>query len=163
MSNVYIGIDPGKSGAIALINEDRDVIESFPKMPWENGRLDAVTLYDFLKQCDKACDRCIVVCEKVHSMPRDSSKSAFTFGGAFHAALACIDLFDFPLLLPSPQTWKKVMLKDRGREKQDSVAAARDMFPALRPKLKAKSSHNLAEAALIAAYGIHSWNNEDGH
>ncbi len=103
---------------------------------------------------------CMVACEKVHAMPRDGAKGAFTFGGAYHGMLAVVDLFDFPLVLVAPQTWKKSMLRDRGREKHDSVNAARDMFPDLRQHLKAKSSHNLAEAALIAAYGISSWNTE---
>ena len=91
-------------------------------------------------------------------MPRDGVKSAFTFGGAYHAALAVVDLFDIPLTLVAPQTWKKVMLKDKGKDKQDSINAARELFPALRSSLKTKSSHNLAEAALIAAYGVKYWN-----
>lgn len=164
MSNLYIGIDPGKSGAIAVLDEDRKPVTSYPKMPWLNNRLDSETLHELFAECSSTSKRCVVICEKVHAMPRDSSRSAFTFGGAYHACLAIADLFDFPLLLVSPQTWKKVMLRDRGREKEDSVNAARDMFPSLRPQLKAKSSHNLAEAALIAAYGIQTWNpSHHGH
>jgi len=159
MADIFVGIDPGKSGAICVLDRDRSVIAYEKKMPWFNARLDAARLYDILGTW-AASGNCVVTCEKVHAMPRDGAKSAFTFGGAYHAALAVVDLFDFPLQLVSPQTWKKTMLKDRGREKHDSVNAARDMFPFLRPQLKTKSSHNLAEAALIAAYGIHSWNQD---
>lgn len=161
---IYVGIDPGKSGAIVGLYENRKVAFSRPKMPWVNNRLDSVAVYNLLRECILAENELVVICEKVHAMPRDSSRSAFTFGGAYHACLAVVDLFDCPLLLVSPQGWKKVMLRDRGREKEDSVNAARDMFPSLRPDLKAKSSHNLAEAALIAAYGIQTWNQDfDGH
>jgi len=154
---VYAGIDPGKSGAIVFLSSEARVVAAFKKMPWAGDRIDSRTLYGIFASCEDQCEELRVVCEKVHSMPRDGAKSAFTFGGAYHGLLAVVDLFDHPLHLVAPQTWKKVMLKDRGKEKQDSINAARDLFPALRSELKTKSSHGLAEAALIAAYGIQTW------
>ena len=151
---IICGCDPGKSGAIVFIGEDLDVQLAVDKMPWANGRIDTRTLFNLFATAGK---NLLFVVEKVHSMPRDSSKSAFTFGGAYHGLLGIVDLFDAPLVLPSPQTWKKEMLRDRGKEKKDSVAAAHDIFPSLRPSLKTLSSHNLAEAALIAAYGVRLW------
>jgi len=160
-NNHYVGIDPGKSGAIVTISETLDVVEVLPKMPWINDRLDSNALFEFLAKAKEGCDKLFVVCEKVHSMPRDSSRAAFTFGGSYFGCLCVIDLFDIPLLLVAPQTWKKVMLRDRGKEKADSINAGRDLFPALRPQLTTKSSHGVAEAALIAAYGIKSWKGKD--
>ena len=157
MSHCFIGIDPGKSGAICVITSDLQVDTAVSKMPWLNDRLDSNLLYGIIAKAMTDYDYTHVVCEKVHSMPRDGVKSAFTFGGAYHAALAVVDLFDIPISLVAPQTWKKVMLKDRGKEKKDSINVARELFPALRSSLKTKSSHNLAEAALIAAYGVQNW------
>ena len=154
---IICGCDPGKSGAIVFIGEDLDVQLAVDKMPWANGRIDTRTLFNLFATAGK---NLLFVVEKVHSMPRDSAKSAFTFGGAYHGLLAVVDLFDAPLVLVSPQTWKKVMLKDRGKEKSDSINAARDLFPALRSSLETKSSHGIAEAALIAAYGVQLWKKE---
>ena len=155
MSDTYFcGVDPGKSGAIVFLNEKRVPLLVIERMPWVNNRIDSRALYGMLAT---AGDKLHVAVEKVHSMPRDSAKSAFTFGGAYHGLLGIVDLFDAPLVLPSPQTWKKEMLRDRGKEKKDSVAAAHDIFPSLRPSLKTLSSHNLAEAALIAAYRVRLW------
>ena len=158
MSDTYFcGVDPGKSGAIVFLNEKRVPLLVIERMPWVNNRIDSRALYGMLAT---AGDKLHVAVEKVHSMPRDSAKSAFTFGGAYHGLLAVVDLFDAPLLLVAPQTWKKKMLMDRGKEKSDSIAAARDLFPSLRPQLETKGSHGIAEAALIAAYGVQHWNSE---
>lgn len=159
MKTSYIGIDPGKSGAIVIIDQDLKVDLAIPKMPWLNERIDSSMLYCIIAKGIQDYENTHIICEKVHSMPRDSSKAAFTFGGAYHGALAVVDLFDIPLTLVSPQSWKKVMLKDKKKEKQDSINRARELFPSLRSQLKTKSSHNLAEAALIAAYGVTNWNN----
>ena len=154
---IFCGIDPGKSGALVFIGEDLDVRLVVEKMPWVNERIDSRALYQLFASAGGDVH---VICEKVHSMPRDSSKSAFTFGGAYHGLLSVVDLFDYPLGLVAPQTWKKVMLRDRGKEKKDSVNAARDLFPALRTHLKTLSTHGTAEAALIAAYGVRLWKQE---
>ena len=45
MKTSYIGIDPGKSGAIVIIDQDLKVDLAIPKMPWLNERIDSSMIY----------------------------------------------------------------------------------------------------------------------
>ena len=77
----WVGIDPGQKGAISIIDEDGvvDVLQ----MPLITGFIDAMEVRHFLgnwRHCDYSR---YVAIEKVHSMPKQSSQSTFTFGRGY--------------------------------------------------------------------------------
>ena len=95
----YIGVDPGKSGSIAILTDDD--IHSVTKMP-----VDAFG-YDIIFDSSFDDYNCIAVVEKVHAMPGQGVTSMFTFGygvGRLHASL---ELYYVPYHLETPQTWMK--------------------------------------------------------
>lgn len=74
---IYIGIDPGKKGAIALLtNSKLNLLEPMPPSP-----IDVLNFFLDNKLTPKSCLMDIeYIIEEVHSMPTDGVASAFTFG-----------------------------------------------------------------------------------
>jgi len=95
----YIGVDPGKSGAIAVL-EDVKVLATV-KMPTNMDQYDELFVG---KMFDASA---IAVVEKVHAMPGQGVTSMFNFGysvGRLHASLECHEI---PYHLETPRTWMK--------------------------------------------------------
>lgn len=142
-----IGIDPGKSGAVAFYGE---VIAVLP-MP-EN-------MIDFLTQLD-ANKRSIdhVFLEKAQPMPKQGVVSVYGYGhhnGFIEGVLASLSV---PYTLVKPQAWMKVMHVGADSDldtKGKSVQVCRRLFPGvdLCPGKKTKPHDGMAEALLIAEYG----------
>ena len=98
---IYIGVDPGKSGAIAVLKDGE--ITGF-KMPE-----DVFGMIELFKSIAKDGDSVKAVIEKVHSMPGDGSQGAFTFGknaGQLEGVLAALG---FPTIEATPQNWMKLI------------------------------------------------------
>jgi hypothetical protein len=153
---IFCGIDPGKSGHIVFINEDSEVLEELP-MPWSGDRLNAALAMERMSAyTDK---RLRVTIEKVSARLGNGVASCFKFGMAYGAISVIVDLVACPVHFISPATWKKRMLTgvNKDDKKAASIEAAKNLFPGLRPKLQKKSSHDLAEAALLALYGQRMW------
>jgi hypothetical protein len=74
---LYIGIDPGKKGAIALLtNSKLNLLEPMPPSP-----ADVLNFFLDNKLTPKSCLLDIeYIIEEVHSMPTDGVASAFSFG-----------------------------------------------------------------------------------
>jgi crossover junction endodeoxyribonuclease RuvC len=90
----------------------------------------------------------VVVLEKVHSMPKQGVSSTFKFGMAFGGACALAKRFNSPLLMPTPQEWKKSL--KLSSDKLESLFMARNLFP--NAPLHLKKHNGRAEALLIAEF-----------
>ena len=146
-----IGIDPGKSGGIAIVME-------------EAGRGDAIRYPGDIPACAKFIQMLrkdygqpgLAIIEKVHSMPKQGVSSSFTFGENFGAWQGIMAARNIPYLLVTPQTWQKVMLKDapkKGRStKERSLEVARQLFPHI--DLRYKADDGKADALHMARYGM---------
>lgn len=100
---IYVGIDPGKSGAVAVIGAGS--LEVY-KMPGDVFGISEL----FRKIKAEADGRPIrAVMEKVHSMPGDSAKGAFSFGQNLGQLEGILATLGFPMLEPSPQEWMKLI------------------------------------------------------
>ena len=133
----YIGIDPGKSGGIAIITPG--CVAYAHKMP-ETDR----DLLDLLSEFSADDNRAVL--EQVHAMPGQGVTSTFTFGrgyGKLEMAL-CAALIPFETV--TPQKWQKLMGCLTKGDKNVSKAAAQRLFPHL------KVTHAIADALLIAEY-----------
>ncbi len=138
---LFIGIDPGKSGAVAFI--DRETGSSWAV---KNDCTD-VDLWDALQDgIGHRHNRTFAVIEKVHSSPQMGVKSAFSFGQSFgklEMMLACAGIrFQYV----SPAKWQGDMGCRTGGDKNITKAAAQRLFPAL------KITHATADALLLAEY-----------
>jgi crossover junction endodeoxyribonuclease RuvC len=136
----WLGVDPGKTGAMCLKSGDEIMIED-----WEGVLATTAKLREWKPLIAGA------FLEKVHNMPEDGGSSAFRFGtnfGTWQGALAALDI---PFKLIDPQMWRKGLFAGvPGKTtKKKSLFVARRMFPESEFFLREKD-HDRAEAMLIA-------------
>ena len=143
---IYIGIDPGLSGGIAILNQDGSVKEVVAMPDTPRDILDFLSLY-------KEESRCVL--EDVgHGMPGQSSKATATFArhnGHLEMALLALGI---PTEKVTPQKWikvyqlKKKKEQDKNEWKNVLKAKAQSLFPQLGKKVTLKT----CDALLIAEY-----------
>ena len=140
---IYIGIDPGASGAIAFIGTNEINVFDF-----EEG--DALGFLKYIRQGYT----CKAVIEKVSSMPGQGVSSTFKFGTNFGQWIGRLEALGIPFDFVTPQKWKKAMFDSmpKGDMKEMSRDRAQRLFPEMAGALKRKKDHNRAEALLLAAY-----------
>tara|TARA_B100001996_G_scaffold354792_1_gene316973 strand:- start:898 stop:1392 length:495 start_codon:yes stop_codon:yes gene_type:complete len=150
-----IGIDPGLSGAIAVL-EDNKVKEIFdiPVMPEgkKNKRqLNSAQLVKLLKDHIYKDEESIVVVENVSAMPGQGVTSMFNFGQTFGAIKGICAALGLPIFFVRPAKWKKHFdlinsSKDASRTK------AIEMYPSISDQLSRKKDVNKSDAILIARF-----------
>lgn len=122
----YIGIDPGKSGCLAILDTDGQVCFcDYPKDGNLAGYYD--TLQNVLK--DKTVE--LAILERVHAMPKQGVSSMFTFGANFGGWQTWLILQRIPHQIIPPQTWMKgfVSKGDGKNPKQCIALACKRLFP----------------------------------
>ena len=140
---IYIGIDVGKKGGVAIIFED-----GVCAYPWDDERF--IQTMDIVANMD---DDCVVCVEQVHSMPKQGVSSTFAFGKAAGFIEGVLAAHKIPYQLVPPQKWKKEY--SLGNDKNQSIAVCKKLFPnvSLLPTAKCtKDSDGMAEALLLALY-----------
>ena len=138
----YIGIDPGKSGALALLTEDGQCTV----VPFNESAYTAI-----LKAASGPSSVCCL--EKVGAMPGQGVVSMFNFGHNLGYIEGLLQAFDIPYQLVPPQTWKKEFCVTS--DKNTSIEVCRKLFPyvSLLPTERSrKPSDGMAEAMLLAEY-----------
>jgi len=116
-----LGADPGKNGAIVLINAKKkfgeftsDDVVCIPTKT-NDGKIDVVRMVDALTPYAK--DIVLMVQEHVHAIYGSSAKGSFEFGdanGALRAALSIVSHIagtDLPVHLVMPKKWQEVAWK----------------------------------------------------
>jgi len=157
---IFVGIDPGITGAIAILSEDGHELVAAHRTPViqaasggkreYNSRLMA----DLLIDLENDFGNLVVTIEKVHTMPRDGRVGAFNFGMGYGIWLGILAARHIAHTLVTPQAWQARMLAGLPRgphTKASAVKTATAMWPHL--PIKAKADWGLADAALIAEYG----------
>ena len=146
-----LGIDPGLSGAFVVLEDGKPiewgvmpiVVEGTSKRVnstalaaiWRNTKIDVAFL------------------ENVGAMPGQGVTSMFTFGHATGTVRGVLGALEIPVRLVTPQAWKKhVGLLNKGKDAARSLAI--QMWPEWRVLDKKGEGQALADAALIARYGL---------
>jgi crossover junction endodeoxyribonuclease RuvC len=155
MSSVVIGIDPGLTGAYAALSDTGDVllIDDLPVIrDGSSAWIDADKLLSELLTLKPS--HITAVIERVHAMPRNGSKGAFSQGCTFASTLATLQIARARIEFVTPVTWKRSLgligekdLSDNERKKR-SLDKARLLFPFM--DLAKQKHHGRAEALLIA-------------
>lgn len=164
-SPMYVGIDPGLEGAVAVMDGTGKYIRftDTPTVTLRSGK-------KFKKQMDpSACSKVlegivaeaesvIVTIEKVQAMPGGGERSmgatsAFSFGFGFGIWIGLLAALKVPYQMVHPMTWKKAMMYGMGKEKDASRLKAMQLFPVSSRDLYLKKHHGRADALLLAAYG----------
>lgn len=143
--SAILGIDPGLSGAWALLFPDNSVTAG--DLPTVAGEIDVPTLAKLLRAADIA----FAVVEDVHAMPGQGVSSTFKFGRAHGAVLGCLLTLEIPVHPVPPTRWKKHLRLSA--DKEASRALALRTWPAS-DCFGRKKDHGRAEAALLALWGF---------
>ena len=153
---IIAGIDPGLTGALAVIDTDEGTatVADLPTIEWGNGAvkraLDLPALAVMLAKIMP--DR--VVVERVHSMPLQGVASMFSLGMTFGGILGVVAGLELPVMVVSPRDWKGALGLTADKDTARGVAAI--WYPLAAGMLGRKRDHNRAEALLLAHFGRHA-------
>lgn len=149
-STKRIGIDPGASGAIVVLDDNQPI--AWLNMPLikigTSTRVNAAAIADFLKPYKDAP----VYLELVHAMPKQGGTSGFTFGHSAGVVQGVVQGAGHPLTMVTPQKWKKAAGLI-GTEKDVARSTAVLLWPEWRDLDSKGKGGALADAALIARHG----------
>ena len=150
-----IGIDPGLSGAIAIL-ENNKIKELFemPVMPEgkKNKRqLNSAQLVKLLKDNFDKKEEISVVVEQVNAMPGQGVTSMFNFGQTFGAIKGICAALGLPIFFVRPAKWKK-HFELINSSKDASRTKAIEMYPSISDQLSKKKDVNKSDAILIARF-----------
>jgi crossover junction endodeoxyribonuclease RuvC len=154
---VFIGIDPGKDGCLAILGyRETPILIPFSETEYANQlrRLDAAQRFVAPSvSADKPKVEVFCVVEHVNAMPGQGVTSCFSFGQNFGFILGLLTAFRIPYELVRPLKWKKEF--SCTSDKNTSIEVAQRMFPGvdLRRTPKCQKPHDgIAEALLMAEY-----------
>jgi crossover junction endodeoxyribonuclease RuvC len=155
---IVYGIDPGVTGAIALLVDGRlEAVADLPAHAVSTGtvkrRLDAAALAAIVRDWRgrHGVDAELAVVERVGSMPGQGVASVFSLGHTAGVVEAVLLTLGVPVEYAAPGTWKRAM--GLTADKSASQAVASRMFPAHAGTWSRVKDHNRAEAVLLAAWG----------
>jgi hypothetical protein len=139
---VYLGIDPGKGGGLALVADTGTLlaVSNMPATP--KG------IFDLLQTWSDCWNGHVdATLERVHSMPRQGVVSAFTFGQGYGGLIMALEALEISYSLVQPTQWQRKFNCLSGGDKNVTKRAAMRRFP------EQTITHAIADALLIADYG----------
>ena len=149
---LYLGIDPGLTGALGVIDSDGRYVAVYdtPIVRMTLGKkikhdYDLPGMAALLRQ--HANSTCII--ERAQAMPGQGVVSMFMIGGGYYAWLAMMATLHISYLVIPAVTWKRAI--GLSKDKEQSRLRAQQLFPAA--DLRLKKFHGRAEALLLARYG----------
>lgn len=151
---IYIGIDPGQTGAIAFLSDQKSNLAN-KVFDFEDG--EALTwLKDVGEEVYRGNIQAVAVLEKVSSMPGQGVSSSFKFGCNFGRWIGRLEALGIPFDFVTPQKWKKAMFDSMPKDNVKEMARDRAirLLPGMADRLKRKMDHNRAEALLMALYAM---------
>lgn len=178
LRKVWIGIDPGKQGAIVAIDELR-LVRKFTT-PLLGKRVDTHAFNKLLLDLKTNYDQVLVVVEDVHAIFGSAAGATFSFGHSCGIIEGLVVANNLPYVMVQPKIWQKVafegipeqrkpssnVVKKDGTSyikqgsldtKTMSIMASKRLYPEidLRPTERSKNdSDGISDALMMAHYGI---------
>ena len=136
-----IGIDPGLSGAIAIL-ENNKVLGIFDMPVMAEGKknkrqLNSSQLANIIKESTKNVEETVVIVEQVNAMPGQGVTSMFNFGQTFGAIKGVCATLELPIFFVRPSKWKK-HFELINSSKDASRTKVIEMYPSLSKHLSKK-------------------------
>ena len=147
-----LGIDPGCSGSLVLITEQGGYIDHLAMPTIKVGtksRVNGAAVSAWIRQYGISH----AYLEQVGAMPGQGTASMFTFGHAAGVAEGILQGLNIPYTLVTPQSWKK-SAGLIGSDKDAARSRAIQLYPELRALDAKAKGQAIADALLIARYGI---------
>ena len=166
MNKRYIGIDPGKDGAVIILSGNGQLLEKriIPKI---KNEVDESELAQIIRDIGQES---IVVIEDVHAIFGSGAGATFSFGDICGFVRGLLVGYRIPFVKVQPKKWQSVMFEGvpeiikpmkegQKRKVRDTKAmaliAAKRLFPDvdLRMSERAKNPHDgIVDALLMAEY-----------
>lgn len=148
-----IGIDPGMTGAIAIMDLNELIVYDMPVYEITKGksvrkRIDILALRKILF----GPGPCHAFIEQVSAQPGNGAAAAFTYGWGCGVIEAVINCAEIPFTFVTPQKWKKTLQVPA--DKDGARFRASQLMPSFSHNWDRKKDHGRAESALIALYGF---------
>ena len=149
------GIDPGLSGALAILNEKK-IYEVIDLPTMSDGKknkkqLNSAHLSKYIQSNIIDLNKSVVVVEQVNAMPGQGVTSMFNFGQTFGAIKGISASLNLPIYFVRPSKWKK-HFDLLNSSKDASRTKAIEMYPTFADQLSKKKDVNKSDAILIARY-----------
>ncbi len=145
---IYIGIDPGKTGAIAAIEQD-NLRFAFTFSNWKDMNRETTGLPD-----------CFICIEKLWGMPLRGCQGNFALGENYGAWKALLEMKQLPFIEAAPATWQpKILNTSKKKSKETKILSLQYVnkrYPALNLPMKTAKdiSQNcgVSDAICLALY-----------
>ena len=149
-----IGIDPGLSGGIAVL-DDLEIFDIFDMPIMSEGKknknqLNSAQLVSIIKK-HVVSGKTSVIVEQVSAMPGQGVTSMFNFGQTFGSIKGICAALGLPIFYVRPAKWKK-HFELINSSKDASRTKVIEMYPSISSRLSKKKDVNKADAILIARY-----------
>lgn len=135
---IYLGIDPGVSGGLAVISDSIVEAHGLPETETDTYLL-------FLSILQKFAVKKAMI-ERVHSSPMQGPAAAFTFGKSYGFLRGCLVGLRVPFDEVTPKKWQTTLGCLSKGNKNITKAKAQALFPQI------KCTHAISDALLIAEY-----------
>jgi crossover junction endodeoxyribonuclease RuvC len=150
---IYIGIDPGFSGAIAFYAPKENIVSIYDMPVYQNAKgkteINLYELHDILAPETEEPHMAII--EQVAAMRGQGVTSMFRFGQSYGATQMAVAAHKIPMQFVTPAKWKSYLGLSRDKGVSRSLASQR--FPKQADLFKRVKDDGRAEAALLALYG----------
>ena len=149
---IVIGIDPGKSGALAVWDEGISISIKCPSSPEKMASIfDSLNTGNWIDGDGKM----IAYIEQVHAFPTDARSSAFKFGRNYGEWLGVLGALKIKTIHVTPQKWMKYY-KEKYKIKlpKDKQQRKRKLKEIAANYTDKKVTLYNADAILIAVYGF---------
>lgn len=151
MSRIFVGVDPGLDGAVAVVGLDKPLVWDLPTLVVGDRRHYHVPLlidnFELVRQPEM-----LVGIESIHAMPKNGSIANHSMGYAKGLLEGIVATLHLPYEMVAPTAWKKAMMAGCSKEKDASRAVAMRLFPETADQLSRKKDHGRADALLIAEF-----------
>jgi crossover junction endodeoxyribonuclease RuvC len=151
---IFLGVDPGASGAIAVLQEDGVLLAviDMPVVELKVGKaMKRRVSPEILAHALSPYAGAVAYLEQVSAMPGQGVSSMFAFGESYGIVKGVLAALGIGTHLVTPGAWKKAMGLNAGKD--GSRARAIQMWPSHVGDFKRIKDDGRAEACLIAEFG----------
>ena len=159
-----IGIDPGLSGGIAIL-DDLKIFDIFDMPIMSEGKknknqLNSAQLVNIINKHILKKEDTYVIVEQVSAMPGQGVTSMFNFGQTFGSIKGICAALGLPIFYVRPAKWKK-HFELINSSKDASRTKVIEMYPSISSRLSRKKDVNKADAILIASFYYETYKIEE--
>jgi len=149
---VIIGVDPGRSGALVVLDLSSGRLLSCSRL-FKSGVISREAFVQLFEEINEEYLVTLCVIEKVHSRPGNGVKQAFAFGMYSEMVRMVCVFFEYPTVEVVPQTWQRQIDIPKKRQGQDSKKRREEVK--LTVKLAALDKWGDIPVTLVAEEGVY--------